>query len=246
MGTKVAPERGRRPHALPVILTVVMLVLAVLAAGFMGEFSAEPVLEPPVAAPEQQGSPLPTTTATAEPLRVDGERLILDGGTAAAVLLVLLMAGLALLVRFLLRFRPQQEPDGGFREQTDLQQPDALVLVAEALPVWTEAASAALRTDSATSDAVIRCWLDFERRCADAGMPRTPAQTTSDFAGYVSSALELPPEPLSTLNRLYQRARFGRTGHGRAPLPLEPADREAAAAAIRELSGALDHRAVRR
>ncbi len=222
-----------------------VLVLAVLAAGFMGDFSAEPVLEPPIAAPQQDSSPVPSPSGTPEPLPDDGVRIIIDGGTAAAALLILVMAGLALLVRFVLRFRTQQGSEDGVLHQTALQQPGTLTLVADPLSAWTESSRTALTAGTDTSDAVIRCWLDLERLCAEAGVGRRPTQTTSDFAGAVSARLDLPAQPLATLNRLYQRARFGGAGGGRSPERLGPADRDAAVASISALSHALASRGER-
>lgn len=244
MRTKGEPRRGRWALALPGALTVLMIVLAVLAAGHMGEFTAEPVLEPPVAAGGQETLPTPPATGTPAPLPEDGERLEINGGTAAAALLVLVLLALALLVRFLLRFHGGQAADDRSMARAELQQPGALALVADALPAWTEASGDLLRNDNDTSDAVIRCWLDLERLCAEAGAGREPTQTTTDFASAVSVALDLPPAPLTTLNRLYQRARFGRSGPAPLRDTLLPADRAAAVACIDELSAALAARRV--
>ncbi len=244
MGTK-GGQQAFRATGLPAILTVVVLVLAVLAAGFMGDFSAEPVLELPIATPQQETFPVPSASGTPEPLPDDGGRISIDGGTAVAALLILVMAGLALLVRFVLRFRTQQVSEEGVLHQTALQQQGTLTLVADTLPSWTESSSAALMAGTDTSDAVIRCWLDFERLCAAAGVGRRPTQTTSDFAAAVSARLDLPAQPLATLNRLYQRARFGGAGGGRSPERLGPADRDAAAASISALSHALASRGER-
>ncbi|MHA7285060.1 DUF4129 domain-containing protein [Arthrobacter sp. MDT3-44] len=256
MGTKGTMRSSRRrtvPALAGPVLTVLVLVLAVIAAGYMGQLSAEPVVDPSVAGLEQQG---PSATQTPEALPDDGERLVITGDTAAAALLILVMIALALLLRFLLRFLPRfrsQQLDG-FPDQTELQRPGTSLL-ADALPAWAEASRAALAAGTDTSDAVIRCWLDFERLCAAAGAGRRPAETTTDFAVAVSSALALPPRPLSTLNRLYQRARFGQAGHDRSP-GLPPADRdlsdrdlsdrELAAASIDELSAALASRGSQR
>jgi hypothetical protein len=237
VATKLRP---RRASGAPVgaALTVIMLVLAVLAAGFVGDFSADPVVEAPAAVPEQPSTPFPTATGTPESLP-DGERVEIAGDWAVAALLVLAMAGLALLVRFLLRFRAQRETEDGVSEQTDLHQHDPRSSAADALPAWTDAVQALLTSDADTSDVVIRCWLDLERLCATAGMARTRAQTTSDFAAAAATALDLPPDPLAVLTRLYQRARFGRAG---TASPLGQDDRDQALTAVRELSAALPSR----
>lgn len=237
MGTKGSPRRAA--PATPVVLTVIMLVLAVLAAGFMGDFSADPVVEPPSAVRAPENPPTPSATGTPGP-SPDGGRLEISGDWAVAALLILGMTALALLVRFLLRFRPQHPTGDGPLEQADLQQQDLPALAADALPAWTDASHALLTEEADTSDAVIRCWLDFESLCSAVGVVRTPAQTTSDFAAAAAAALELPLPPLATLTRLYQRARFGRTGTG--ALPLGRDERELAVAAVRELAAALPSR----
>ncbi|WP_104179021.1 DUF4129 domain-containing protein [Arthrobacter sp. B0490] len=238
MGTKGSPRRAA--PAAPIVLTVIMLVLAVLAAGFMGDFSADPVVEPPSAVRAPEGAPTPSATGTPEP-SPDGERLEISGDWAVGALLILGMAVLALLVRFLLRFRVQQAAEDGLLEQADLQPQDLPALAADALPAWADASDALLTEEADTSDAVIRCWLDFERLCAADGVGRTPAQTTSDFASAAAATLELPLPPLATLTRLYQRARFGRTGTGCA-VPLGQDERELAITSVRELAAALPSR----
>ena len=230
MGTK-----GRFRLGAPAsLLTVLMLVLAVLAAGFMGDFSADPVVDPSSAV-EQERTPAPTAPATSEPLP-DGERLEIGGDWAVAALLLLVTAGLALLVRFLLRLRTRRTVEEGPLERTDLQRQDLPALASDALPAWTADSHALLAEGTDTSDAVIRCWLAFEQLCTAAGTGRTPAQTTTDFATAAAAALGLPVRPLATLTRLYQRARFGRAG---TPLPLDDGDRDLATAAIGELAAAL-------
>ncbi|MEC5198099.1 hypothetical protein RCH21_000307 [Arthrobacter sp. PL16] len=237
MGTKGTPRHAKAALGVPALLTVLVLVLTVVAAGFIGRFTAQPVVDPPVDVVGQESTATPSATVMTEP-PADSEPLVISGDTAAAALLILAMAGLALLVRFLLRFRRRHIAGSGFLEQADLQQPGTLALVNDALPAWTEATRTALAGDADTSDAVIRCWLDFEHLCAVAGAGRTPAQTTSDFATAVAAGLDLPAEPLTSLNRLYQRARFGRTDDD-APQRLGHDDRELALSSVIELSIAL-------
>lgn len=251
MGTK---RRSRHSHPrvdAPTLLTVVVLVLAVVAAGFMGRLTAQPVIDAPVttAAQESTAEPTPAVSGPAEPVP-DAERLIISGDTAAGAILLLVMISLALLVRLLLRIRRRPERDGS-PEPTGLQQAGSPGLVDDVLPSWTEDAERALTDSADTSDAVIRCWLAFEDLCAAAGVGRTPAQTTSDFAAAAASALDLPPRPLTALNRLYQRARFsasgphpdatdpGMTAPGAAGAHLDAADRELALACVRALSAAV-------
>ncbi|BBE23252.1 hypothetical protein MN0502_21350 [Arthrobacter sp. MN05-02] len=238
MGTNGEPQRPRLVHV-PAALTVLVLVLAVLAAGSMGDFSARPVLDAPAIPSGPLVAPSPSAGPPEEILAGDGERLVIGGDLAVAALLLVAVAALALLVRYLLRFRAAPTAGDRRSDQAALLPPGPPAPTADPLPAWTEAFRAALTGDTDTSDAVIRCWLDLERLCAEAGVRRGPAQTSTDFAGAAAAALDLPARPLVTLNRLYQRARFGQTRGDRPSLPLGPADRERAAAAVGELASAL-------
>lgn len=251
MGTKRRSRHPRLRVDAPALLTVLVLVLAVAAAGFMGRLTAEPVIDAPVATATQESTAEPTPIVSDVPEPVpDAERLVISGDTAAGAILLLVTIGLALLVRLLLRIGQRPERDGS-PEPTGLQQAGSPALVDDVLPSWTEDAERALTGSADTSDAVIRCWLAFEDLCAAAGVVRTPAQTTSDFAATAASALDLPPRPLTALNRLYQRARFGASVpplHATAPGTttrnaagghLDAADREMALAGVRALSAAV-------
>ncbi|MHA7146178.1 DUF4129 domain-containing protein [Arthrobacter sp. TmT3-37] len=241
MGTNGEPQRPR-PDRVPAVLTVLVLVLAVLAAASMGDLSARPVLDAPAIPSGPLVAPSPSATAQEEILPGDGERLVIGGDLAVAALLLVAMAALALLVRYLLRFRTGQTAEDRVVDQAAFQPPATPAPPADALPAWTEAFRAALTGATDTSDAVIRCWLDLERLCAAAGVRRGPAQTSTDFARAAAASLDLPARPLVALNRLYQRARFGQARGARPSLPLGPADRELAVAAVGELSAALASR----
>lgn len=242
MGTKrIAHRRGRTPGTSPTpyVLTVVVLVLAVLAAGFMGDFSARPVVDASAGTVESTSIPTPSAEATPEPQVDDGERIVIDSKLTMAVFVLLVISILALLVRVLLRLRSRPIIRGGSLDEAQVRPAGTLEPVAEALPTWTRTAEQLLVGDADTSDAVIRCWLDFEHMCASAGVPRRATQTTSDFASAAAQALDLPVEPLTTLNRLYQRARFARArqdGHG----ALGRADRELALTSVRLLAPSTD------
>ncbi|MHA7238318.1 DUF4129 domain-containing protein [Arthrobacter sp. TMS1-12-1] len=236
MGTTAGPQHERQASA---VLTLIVLLLVVLAAAFIGDFSATPVMDAPEAPSRRTESPAPAESVPATPLP-DGERIVVDGGTLAAVALVLLMLALALLTRFLLRFRIRQGPDGVPPEQADPHYAGTEARVPAALPHWAKESRAALAGGGAdTPDAIIRCWLELERACTEVGIGRTAAQTTSEFASTVATVLDLPPRPLTTLNHLYQRARFGRSGRNGPPNPLGPTDRRAAAACVDELARSL-------
>lgn len=232
-------RHDRRAVGLPALLTILVVITTILAAGLLGEFTADPVLDGPVPVTERTVAPLPSATPTTEPPAGAQDRLEIDGGTLVATALVIVLALLALLVRVILSLRRGVGDRRRDVERADLQPDGVAARLEERLPAWTVTARAALEDDVDTSDAVIRCWLELERSCAVAGAARRPTQTTSDFAASVSAALAVPAQALATLTVLYQRARFGRAG---AAERLTTDDRDAALAAVTALSGALDAR----
>ena len=55
---------------------------------------------------------------------------------------------------------------------------------------------------------VVRCWLRLEEVIADAGLPRDPAETSTEFTLRVLHVLDLDPRSVAALARLYREARF--------------------------------------
>lgn len=226
---------ARSQRLAPYVLTVVVLVLAVLAAGSMGELSARPVVDAGAGAVEPTSVPTPSAEVVPEPPVDDGDRLQLDPSVVVAASVLLVVGLLALLVRFLLRLRSRPPIRGGSLDGALVRPPGTLEPVAEPLPAWTRIAEDELAKSTDTSDAVIRCWLAFEQLSAGAGTPRRPTQTTSDFAAAAARSLDLPMDAVTTLNRLYQRARFARErrdGHE----ALGPAERALALYSVRLLA----------
>ncbi|TYC99659.1 DUF4129 domain-containing protein [Arthrobacter echini] len=215
-----------------------MLVLAVLAAGSMGELSARPVVDAGAGAVEPTSVPTPSAEAGPEPLVDDGDRLRIDPSVAVAVALLLVIGLLALLVRFLLRLRARPPIRGGSLDSARVRPPGILEPLAESLPAWTRAAEDELTGSTDTSDAVIRCWLAFEQLCAGAGIPRGSTQTTSDFAAAAAQSLDLPMDAVTALNRLYQRARFARDRRDDREA-LGPGDRALALRSVRLLAASV-------
>ncbi|MDN5820861.1 MAG: DUF4129 domain-containing protein [Brachybacterium sp.] len=87
-------------------------------------------------------------------------------------------------------------------------------------------------------DAVIAAWLALERAIADAGVRRSPAQTTLEFVVAVLGRLDLDRAALDRLAHLYRRALFD-------PRPLTETDREEALALLDGLTADLDDGADR-
>ncbi|KNC14674.1 hypothetical protein AC792_15560 [Arthrobacter sp. RIT-PI-e] len=229
-----------RTRALPTLLTLLALLLVVLAAASAGALSADPVLDARV---QQREQPVPSPTATVEPVEPENaaEPHVIPGDLLLGALVVLLVGALALLVRFVLRVRRRSGSRSQEADQRHTGTPEVGIVQAETHPLtaWAEETRTALSSGGTTSDVVIRCWLDLERRCAAAGLVRGPSRTTSAFAAAAAASPGLPARPLSALHRLYQRARFGGSGAASASAALTPAARAPAAARVEELAAAL-------
>jgi hypothetical protein len=59
-------------------------------------------------------------------------------------------------------------------------------------------------------NAIVACWMDLERTCADAGLPRRLAETSSDFTERVLAASTEDQPAVETLAALFLEARFSR------------------------------------
>jgi hypothetical protein len=107
----------------------------------------------------------------------------------------------------------------------------------DALPD-VRAVSAALGGDADTQlarlgegevrNGIVRCWLRLEEVIAQAGLPRDPAETSSEFTVRVLHALDLDPRAIGGLARLYREARFSEH-------PMDESARSAAQAMLAQL-----------
>jgi hypothetical protein len=55
---------------------------------------------------------------------------------------------------------------------------------------------------------IVLCWLRLEEAVGRAGLPRRPAETSTEFTVRVLHALDLDPRPVGRLAALYREARF--------------------------------------
>ncbi len=117
-----------------------------------------------------------------------------------AVLVAILIARAVVRVVRSLRMPEIPTPD-----PEDWQQITA-VQVAEAV----DDSLAQLATGPA-SDAIVACWVALERAAEQAGLPREPSETPSEFTVRVLAGAEAVSEPeLNRLAALYREARFSR------------------------------------
>ncbi|GGM28138.1 hypothetical protein GCM10010102_24890 [Promicromonospora citrea] len=191
-------------------LTVLLLAVALLGATTATPWQLDPphlttpVLEPPQA-------PQPAATATpgqdSPPDDTDGTPWI--ALVLGAVVAALLLVGAARLVRHLA---------GLVRERTDTH-PDTLPPGTATttpgdevhLPDLQDAVTRALtHLDHHTRprDAVVAAWVALEDAAARAGTRRDPAQTPTEFTTAVLATTPAPPDAVTRLRTLYQRARF--------------------------------------
>ena len=104
-----------------------------------------------------------------------------------------------------------------------------LVLDLDPLPD-VEAGREALRRDRGRHDAalagsdvrngIVACWVLLEETASEVGVPRQPAETSTEFVIRFLHALDVDPRPVALLAALYQEARF--STH---PLPIDAASR---------------------
>jgi hypothetical protein len=81
------------------------------------------------------------------------------------------------------------------------------VSVQEALRADADAQLTAVGEGS-VRNGIVGCWLRLEQIVADAGYPRSPAETSSEFVVRVLKSLDLDPRAAATLAALYREARF--------------------------------------
>nr|WP_083466868.1 DUF4129 domain-containing protein [Kibdelosporangium sp. MJ126-NF4]CEL19158.1 hypothetical protein [Kibdelosporangium sp. MJ126-NF4]CTQ95041.1 hypothetical protein [Kibdelosporangium sp. MJ126-NF4] len=68
------------------------------------------------------------------------------------------------------------------------------------------------KTGGPPSDAVVAAWIHLERSAAETGLERQPHQTPTEFTAAVLAGQNADEQALSTLRKLYHRARFGQPG----------------------------------
>jgi hypothetical protein len=84
---------------------------------------------------------------------------------------------------------------------------DVLADVAGAITADAAAQQAALRRGRPRS-AIVECWLRLEAAVAEAGVERTPADTSSELTERVLAAHAVDPRAIGRLAGLYREARF--------------------------------------
>ncbi|MDJ0770993.1 MAG: DUF4129 domain-containing protein [Ilumatobacter sp.] len=76
-------------------------------------------------------------------------------------------------------------------------------------PVRVDAAAARTTlSHGPPRNAIVACWLHLEGDVADAGLPRRPSETSSEYVERVIGRSSVDPAPITELAALYREARF--------------------------------------
>ncbi len=226
------------PRALAALVLITLVVLGAATAtpwrtrAPQGLLDAAPGLLPEVSPP-----PTPSATQEAEPL---GAGETTDPALVLLVALLLVVAVVLALVgrRILAALRaaePPPEPD-----TTDVGRALADATPAVTVDELQDAVTLALRRlDQAATphDAVVAAWVSLEEAAAHHGTQRDPAQTPTEFTVTLLHDTPAPPEPVTTLRRLYHHARF-------TDRPVEAAQVSAARDALEAIARALEEQPI--
>jgi Domain of unknown function (DUF4129) len=228
------PGAARRPGPLTWVLAGLVAVL-VTALAVLGARSrpwvpqsapSAPTLAGPPALPQSRLPAAVTQSAPPTPFTAGN-----DGGILAyvlvAIVLVLLVAGLALLASGLLH-RP------GWRRRPPVPEGDPLEPAdrsATALPGAVERALDAVE-DPDAREAVVQAWLLLGRAAAASGTAPRPAETAAEYARRLAAERGLPAGAVEALAALYREARF-------STHEVRPEQRDAARAHLLDLRAAL-------
>jgi len=130
------------------------------------------------------------------------------GGTLLQIVGVLLIVATVLAFPMIARF-------GRPRWRSLLREPRVGDVVALPEPAENElsvdvaAAQAALATGE-PRDAIVACWMQLEHDAAAAGLARSEAETSAEYAERVVALSSVDPNPIGELAALYREARFSR------------------------------------
>ncbi|MFJ3406892.1 DUF4129 domain-containing protein [Promicromonospora sp. NPDC090134] len=189
-----------------VLVTVVVLGAATATPWTLGT----PRLPTVEISQAPQSQPAPSGTPEAPPAQqpdpVDARWII---ATIVTLVALLVAALLTLAARRLLAIRREPidtDPDNLAAGTTTATLGEDIDL-----PELQDAVTRALRHlegHARPRDAVVAAWVALEEAAARAGTRRDPAQTPTEFTSTVLAATPAPPDAVTRLRTLYQRARF--------------------------------------
>lgn len=181
---------------------VAVLFVAVATAGtveFADPSTSSSGIPPATTIPD---TVLPVTTAESMEWKVPG---FVD-----VILRVVFFAGVAIIVWLVLRYAWRHRPTLRWtRRRRPARSVDFEVLdeVATAIKADAEAQQLALRGGT-PRNAIVECWLRLEAAVVAAGVPRRPADTSTDLMLRVLAERPIEPTAIANLAALYREARF--------------------------------------
>jgi hypothetical protein len=188
---------------------VVAVLFAAIATAGPVEFAArepsfpwDPTLDSPVTTIEP-GPPVDNEAVEYDPIQTPRVvevilRALIYGGVAVAVVLLLLNVW---------RHRPQPQWRRLRRRRRRSVQFEVLDDVAAVINADADAQRAALQRGS-PRNAIVECWLRLEAAVVAAGVPRDPADTSTELTVRVLATHHVDPVAIARLAALYREARF--------------------------------------
>lgn len=217
-----------------VALTV--LLVSVSTAGEVRLWHAAPPGRAANVEPTLETTPPATTSPPVSPDQA-GDQIELPKWVSVVVQLVALLAAIVLAV-LVLRALWHRRPRLSWRTAAADADFDVLPDIARSLRADAADQRAAL-ANGAPRNAVVECWLRLEAVVATAGLPRHPADTSTEFTSRVLVAYAVDRAAILELSALYREARF-------STHELGEAERTRAIEALDALHDGLDERLSKR
>jgi len=130
-------------------------------------------------------------------------------GFVDVILRVVFVACVAIVTWVILRHAWRHRPTLRWSRRRRPQSVDFDVLdeVAASITADAEAQQSALRRGT-PRNAIVECWLRLEAAVIAAGVPRNPADTSTDLTQRVLATRQIEPSAIALLAALYREARF--------------------------------------
>lgn len=172
--------------------------------------------------------PGPAPERSPDPSRVHDLTWVADLLRWTVLLLLFVALVLAAMWLWRHRWRPLQKPTPVEFEVLPVDDAVPAALSREA------STQLAMIEEGSPQSAIVRCWLRLEEAVAEAGLPRVPSETSSEFTLRVLRNLDVDPRAVATLARLFREARFSEHELGEQ-------ERSAARSALQHLYADLAH-----
>jgi hypothetical protein len=236
---------GRRAVITAIVSVAALAVAAVLVwaatTGPVGVVGELPRSQPGAVqvgsdepAPDRDTKTSPAPNEPADPVTAPDVHWLADLFTFLLILGALWVAASAVrqLVTRLARDDTEDQPE------LDLELTADVEAAREALARDRERHREAL-AEADVRNGIVACWVLLEEAAADAGFPRRPSETPTEFVVHVLHSLDVDPRPVAALATLYHEARF--SSHR-----LSPGSRERAEAALDGIHAGLSAAGVAR